>query len=283
MPRPRISWNPLRYIYSMMDEGRPTLEEVLAQARDFGFDHVELHHGLLTRRDPEGARAVRAMLDRLGLKMSQFTCAPDFTHPDRAVREAQQAEMRENVDLAAILGAPGCRITAGCLYPEVNREQGVVWAAENFLRLAEYAQPRGIQLGFENHYRDRRWSNEDFAFHGDVYLEIFHRVKESWVGVNFDASNQVMVGEDPMEVLRVVRHKVWHMHASDRFPGQYAHSVIGEGSVKFDPIFASLAEIGYAGYVSLEDNNPEGDPGTERAFAFIRRKIDEHWGTEGRA
>ena len=62
-----------------------------------------------------------------------------------------------------------------------------------------------------------------------------------------------------MDVLRVVRHKVWHMHASDRLPGQYAHSVIGEGSVKFDPIFASLAEIGYAGYVSLEDNNPEGD------------------------
>jgi sugar phosphate isomerase/epimerase len=218
-------------------------------------------------------------MDRHGLRMSQFTCAPDFTHPDRDVREAQLAEMQENVELAGILGAPGCRITTGCKYDSVSREQGVAWAAEYFLRLAEYAEPRAIRLGMENHYRDRRWSNEDFAFHGDVFLEVFERVKESWVGVNFDASNQVMVGEDPMDVLRVVKHKVWHMHASDRFPGQYAHSVIGEGSVQFDPIFACLAQIGFSGYVSLEDGNPEGDAGTERALAFIRRKIGEHWGT----
>jgi sugar phosphate isomerase/epimerase len=278
MARPTISWNPLRYVNSMMDEGRPTLAEVFAQARDFGFDHVELHHGLLPARTEAGARDVRALLDRHGLRMSQFTCAPDFTHPDPAVREAQQAEMRENVDLALILGAPGCRITTGCKYDEVSREQGIAWAAENFLRLAEYAQPRGVRLGMENHYRDRRWSNEDFAFHGDVFLAVFERVKQSWVGVNFDASNQVMVGEDPMDVLRVVKHKVWHMHASDRFPGQYAHSVIGEGSVQFDPIFACLAEIGYDGYISLEDGNPEGDAGTARALAFIRCKVDEHWG-----
>ena len=29
---------------------------------------------------------------------------------------------------------------------------------------------------------------------------------------------------------------------------------------------------------SLEDGNPEGDSGTVRALAFIRRKIDQHWG-----
>jgi sugar phosphate isomerase/epimerase len=278
MPRPTISWNPLRYINSMMDEGHPTLEAVFAQAAEIGYDHIELHHGLLPSRSEAGARAVRQLMERYGLRMSQFTCAPDFTHPDRDVREAQLAEMRENVDFALILGAPGCRITTGCKYDSVSREQGVAWASEYFLRLAEYAQPRNIRLGMENHYRDRRWSNEDFAFHGDVFLEVFERVKDSWVGVNFDASNQLMVNEDPMDVLNVVKHKVWHMHASDRLPGQYAHSVIGEGSVNFDPIFACLAGIGYSGYVSLEDNNPEGDSGTRRALAFIRRKIDQHWG-----
>ena len=78
-------------------------------------------------------------------------------------------------------------------------------------------------------------------------------------------------------VLEVVKHKVWHSHASDRFPGKYDHSVIGEGSVDFDPIFACLAEIGYNGYISLEDNNPEGHEGSRRAVAFIRRKVAEHW------
>ena len=69
-----------------------------------------------------------------------------------------------------------------------------------------------------------------------------------------------------------------HSHASDRFPGKYDHSVIGEGSVDFDQIFACLACIGYDGYISLEDNNPEGHSGTGRAVAFIRRKVAEHWG-----
>jgi sugar phosphate isomerase/epimerase len=279
MSVPRISWNPLRYINSMMDEGRPTLEEVFRQAVEFGFDHLELHHGLLPGRRAGDAEAVRQQMDRHGLRLSMFTCAPDFTHPARSVRDAQLAEMCENVELTRILGAPGMRVTTGCRYDSVSREQGIAWASEYLLRLADVAQPRNVKLGMENHYRDRRWINEDFAFHGDVFLAVFERIKESWVGVNFDASNQVMVGEDPMDVLRVVKHKVWHMHASDRFPGQYAHSVIGEGSVDFDPIFATLAGIGYDGYISLEDGNPEGDAGTVRALDFVRRKIAEHWGS----
>ena len=278
MPRPTVSWNPLRYVNAMIDEGTPTLEEVFAQAREFGLDHIELHHKSAGPRDLRTAEANRRLLDRYGLRLSQWTCAPDFTHPDRDTRERELEEMKRDVDLAAVMGAPGCRVTTGCRYPEVSQEQGVTWAAEYLLRLADYAQPRNMKLGLENHYRDRRWVNEDFAFHAQSFLAVFERVKESWVGVNFDASNQVMVGEDPLEVLEVVKHKVWHVHASDRLPGQYAHSVIGEGSVRFDPIFACLAGIGYSGYISLEDNSSEGDEGTRRALRFIRHKIDEHWG-----
>ena len=278
MPRPTVSWNPLRYVNAMIDEGTPTLEEVFAQAREFGLDHIELHHKSAGPRDLRTAEANCRLLDRYGLRLSQWTCAPDFTHPDRDTRERELEEMKRDVDLAAVMGAPGCRVTTGCRYPEVSEEQGVIWAAEYLLRLADYARPRNMKLGLENHYRDRRWVNEDFAFHAKSFLAVFERVKESWVGVNFDASNQVMVGEDPMEVLEVVKHKVWHVHASDRLPGQYAHSVIGEGSVRFDPIFACLAGIGYSGYISLEDNSSEGDEGTRRALRFIRHKIDEHWG-----
>jgi sugar phosphate isomerase/epimerase len=278
MSRPTVSWNPLRYVNSMIDEGTPTLEEVCAQARDgFGLDHIELHHKSAGARDPKTAEATLRLLDRYGLRLSQWTCAPDFTHPDRAVREQELEEMKRDVDLALIMGAPGCRVTTGCRYPEVSEEQGVSWAAEYLLRVADYAQPKNIKLGLENHYRDRRWVNEDFAFRAKSFLAVFDRVKESWIGVNFDASNQVMSGEDPMEVLEVVKHKVWHMHASDRFPGQYAHSIVGEGSVQFNPIFVCLARIEYSGYISLEDNSSQGDEGTRRGLAFIHRKIDEHW------
>src|SRR5436190_23798370 len=137
MPRPIVSWNPLRYVNSMIDEGTPTLEAVFAQARDFGLDHIELHHKSAGPRDLETAKATRRLLDRYGLRLSQWTCAPDFTHPDREVREQELAEMKRDVDLAAIMGAPGCRVTTGCRYPEVAEEQGVAWAAEYLLRVAD--------------------------------------------------------------------------------------------------------------------------------------------------
>ena len=50
----------------------------------------------------------------------------------------------------------------------------------------------------------------------------FEGLQDTAVGVNFDASNQLMTGEDPLPVLEAVKHKVWHMHASDRLPGECA-------------------------------------------------------------
>jgi len=261
----------------MIDEGSPTVEEVLREARDLGLDYIEWHCGVIQPHTLERIREVKALQDRYGLGVSMWTCAPDFTHPDAAERARVLEEMKHEVEVARVIGATGVRVTAGCRHPGVSEEQGIEWVVAGLLALGDYAEPRGIKLGYENHYRDRRWTEEDFSFQQETFLKIFDRIKDSYVGVNFDASNQLMTHNDPMDVLPIVRHKVWHMHASDRFPGKYAHSVIGEGSVDFDPIFASLAEIGYAGFISLEDNNPEGHAGTVRALAFIRRKVDEFW------
>jgi len=278
MSQPKIGWSPLRYIASMIDEGQPGFEAWFRQAREWGVDYLEMHYRV-PPREPEALMEIRRLLDRYGLCLSQFICTPDFTHPDPAVRDAQFEFMRENVEIARTLGAVGCRVTAGCVYEGVSTEQGVQWAGEYLSRLGDYAESRGLRLGFENHYRDRYYGpNEDFCFHAEVYLAVFDRLKDSAVGVNFDCSNQVMIHEDPLAVLEVVKHKVWHVHASDRRPGSYQHSVIGEGAVDFDAIFGCLAGIGYDGFISLEDGSLEGDAGTARGLAFVRRKVAEYWG-----
>src|SRR4029077_9153248 len=128
-----------------------SLEAVCAQACDFGLDHLELHHKSAGSRDLRTAETNRRLLDRYGLRLSQWTCAPDFTHPDRETRERELSEMKHDVDLAVVLVAPGCRVTTGCRYPEVTEEQGIAWAAEYLLRVADYAQSKKIRLGLENH------------------------------------------------------------------------------------------------------------------------------------
>jgi len=276
--RPKLSWIPVRYIDSCMDEGTPTLEEIIEQAYEFGLRYLEIYRGFLRSREPDYVRHIRECLDRNELGVCQITCAPDFTHPDPQGREAEYGDMLQWVETARALGAAGVRVTAGCVHGGVAREDGIRWAADNLTRLGDYAEPRGIRLGFENHYRDKRWASNDFAFHTAEYLDIFERLRDTSVGVNFDASNQLMTHDDPMRVLEVVKHKVWHLHASDRLPGEYRHTVVGEGAVDFDAIFGCLAAVGFAGFISLEDGNPVGDEGTVKALRFLRRKVVEHWG-----
>jgi len=278
LPRPRVSWLAVRYINPCMDEGRPTLEEIIEQAYVFGLRYIEIYRGFLKSRDPEYLRHIREHLDRNELGVSQITCAPDFTHFEPAVRQSEYDDMVRWVETAQTLGAVGVRVTAGCVHEGVARQDAVRWAVENLSRLGDYAEQRGIRLGFENHYRDKRWTNNDFCFHTAEFLEVFEGLLDTPVGVNFDASNQLMTGDDPLRVLEVVKHKVWHMHASDRRPGEYTHTAIGEGAVDFDAIFGCLAGIGYSGFISLEDGQTEGDAGTLRSLGFVRRKIIEHWG-----
>ncbi|MBM3497836.1 MAG: sugar phosphate isomerase/epimerase [Armatimonadetes bacterium] len=275
--RPRISWLAVRHINPCMDEGRPTLEEIIEQAYVFGLRHIELYRGFFASRDAEYVRHIRDVLDRNELQVSQITCAPDFTHPDPSVREAEYAEMVEWVATARVLGSVGVRVTAGCVHEGVAREDAIRWAVEGLSRLGDHAEPLGVKLGFENHYRDKRWTSNDFCFHTAEFLDVFAGLRDTPVGVNFDASNQLMTGEDPLPVLEAVKHRVWHMHASDRRPGEYTHTVIGEGAVDFDALFRCLADIGYAGFISLEDGQTEGDAGTQRSLRFVKTKVLEHW------
>ena len=76
--------------------------------------------------------------------------------------------------------------------------------------------------------------------------------------MNYDPSNTILAGEDPLELLRRVRHRVVTMHASDRYLAEgtledlrreessvgYAkrlrHGEIGKGMNDYDAIFAEL-------------------------------------------
>ncbi|MFA0762229.1 MAG: hypothetical protein HZLCBSQH_002349, partial [Candidatus Fervidibacterota bacterium] len=73
------------------------------------------------------------------------------------------------------------------------------------------------------------------------------------VGINFDCANPVMVGYDPIAILRAVADRVWHVHVSDRKVGDYAHQVLGEGDVPLEAIFRELAGRQFHGVLSLED------------------------------
>jgi sugar phosphate isomerase/epimerase len=154
----------------------------------------------------------------------------------------------------------------------MTRREGVERTVEGIRRSLDYAEPRGVTLCLENHYKDGAWQYAEFAQPEDVFLEILGRIDSPCFGVQYDPSNATVGGYDPIAFLEKVKGRVVTMHASDRYlaPGttleelrgaegtvgytdKLCHGETGKGLNDYDAIFRILAGVGFAGWISVED------------------------------
>jgi len=92
----------------------------------------------------------------------------------------------------------------------------VQWVVVCIKECVEYAAARNITLCMENHYKDNYWVHPEFAQRPEIFLEILGRIDSPHFGVQYDPSNALLAGEDPIALLGQVKHRVVTMHASDR-------------------------------------------------------------------
>jgi sugar phosphate isomerase/epimerase len=272
--RPTTSWFPVRHI-AALHAGTLPLANVLDDAVRFGFTHIEIHGSTLVPQTTE-------LLAERELSVSQITCAPDFTNPDPDTRRREHAHMLHMIDRATELACPNLRVTAGKAHPGVAAE-GIRSAVEHLTSLADVAATVDVTLCLENHYRDRAWGVDELDFATDfaVFADLFHALEGSGVAINFDSGQPMVVGWDELELLALVLPRVHNLHVGDRRHGQRAHSVIGRGDSRLDAIMASLAGVGYGGFLTIEDGSDQGDPGTLESVAYVDGLIARHWGGVG--
>jgi sugar phosphate isomerase/epimerase len=267
----------------------------IAQASTLEVDGLELYPGfLLDLEDPVYLGRVRDAMRAAGLKMPMLCASPDFTQRDAGARAAQLAAMRTMIDLVAFFEAPlprTCRVLSGQRRPDIGEDEGIALVVSCIEALLPYAEERGVILALENHYKDNYWQHPEFAQHLPVFRRLVEAIDSPWFGVNFDPSNAVLAGEDPMDVLQAVKHRVVSMHASDRglLPGHtieelrvqedsigYAtilrHGEIGTGMNDYPSIFRVLEAEGFAGWISIEDGM-NGLDEIRRSAAFLRRTL----------
>jgi sugar phosphate isomerase/epimerase len=236
---------------------------------------LEIYDRFLTSLDRPYLQQVSDAVQAAGFAIPMFLCSPDFTHPDRDERQRALDYEARMIEVARMLGGPGtvCRILSGQQRRGVGREQGIEWVVEAIEQLIPIARSAGIVLGLENHYKDGQWSAVEFALKMDVFLEILTAIEErEFFGVQYDPSNAVVAGDDPLALLTAVQGRVVSMHASDRYfkdgvtPEQIeeargtmgyasymAHGVVGQGLNDYDAIFRILASSGFDGWISIED------------------------------
>ena len=263
------------------------------------LDGLEFYWPMTPANDFAEITRLRQAVERQGRSIPMMCYSPDFTQPELAARQKEVADEKHALKVCEDLGVKYCRVLSGQRRPDVPQDQGIQWVKECILELIPTAEQYGVVLVLENHYKDGFWDFPEFAQKQDVFLSLLEAIPESpWFGVNYDPSNAIIAGDDPIEVLHAVKHRIRTMHASDRyFEGGtledlqkldteaqqgYAsilqHGVIGEGLNDYDQIFSILREVGFASWISIEDG-PDPDKGIDditQSAVFLRKKMREH-------
>lgn len=281
---------PKCYMDALCVERSLSVFDWIAIARErlkpLGVTGLEMYPGFLWDDSPSYLAEVKGALDAAGFAMPMFCASPDFTKPDRADRAAEVEAQRRRIDIAAALGAGTCRVLSGQRRPEVGREEGIAWVVECITALLPFAEERGVVLVMENHFKDNYWDYPEFAQKMDLFCAIVERIDSPWFGVNYDPSNTLLAGEDPLALLDRVKDRVVTMHASDRRPregtaigpegitdySQLVHGEVGTGIIDYDAIFRILRGAGFNGWVSIEDG-VNGIEEMERSARFLAAKM----------
>ena len=295
----RLAAFPKCYLDALVVDRGMTLFDWIEMAATLpGVEGLELYPPAFASLDPAYLRRVRDAVERHGLTIPMMCASPDFIRRDHAERMAEIERYRAILDTVAALGGETCRILSGQRQPGVLRPEGVAWVVEAIETLLPYAAERGVVLVMENHYKDGYWSYPEFAQLRDVFLEIVEQIDSPWFGVNYDPSNAVVAGDDPVELLEAVKHRVVTMHASDRWleggtledlrrldadpSAGYApflkHGIIGRGLIAYDRVFQILASVGFSGWISIEDGQDPsvGMEHLHESARFLRAKMEQY-------
>ena len=253
-------------------EKRMSLFEWIEISTQLECDGLELYSGFLESHDSPYLQKVRHRVESLGMSIPMMCYSPDFTIPDAQERQRQIRSQIEMIRVTAELGGEFCRTLSGQARPDVSVQQGVEWVVECIEACLPEAEKRGVKLVIENHFMDGYWKHREFAQKMSVFLSIVNQINSPFFGVQYDPSNAMVAGDDPIDLLDAVLPRVMTMHASDRYllPGRsleslrqndgtlgypdcLVHGVTGRGTNDYEAIFTRLSKVGFDGWISIED------------------------------
>ncbi|MEY9965210.1 L-ribulose-5-phosphate 3-epimerase [Streptacidiphilus sp. MAP12-16] len=253
---------PLRFAYGTNGFADHRLSDALGVLADLGYQGVSLtldHHHLdpYARDLPERLRAVRRRLEQLGLAVVVETGArylldpvakhqPTLLSPDPGPRLDL---LLRAIRMAPELGSEVVSLWSGTALPEPGAaaEAAFERLRAGCAQLLDAARAAGVRLGFEP---------EPGMFVAD--LAGYERLAASLgdpdgFGLTLDLGHCLCVEDESVaDCVRRAGHRLVHVQIEDMRRGVHEHLEFGTGEVEFPPALAALAEVGYAGLVSVE-------------------------------
>ena len=291
---PKLAAFPKGFIKQLV-AGQMSIYEWIELANGLRVDGLEFYNNFADVKDPANWPKIRRAVEDTGMVIPMMCASPDFTIPDAALRKKEVEHEIKAIEMSAALGAKYCRVLSGQRRKDITREEGMGYVVDSINACIPTAKDLGITLIIENHYKDDFWTEPEFAQMMDVFVDLVSRIDSPYFGVNFDPSNAIAAGEEPLELLEKIKHKVVTMHASDRYLANgtiedlrkaeggtagyvsfFKHGVIGRGLNDYDAIFKTLKDVGFDSWISIEDG-VDGMEQMHESADFLREKIKKYW------
>jgi sugar phosphate isomerase/epimerase len=270
-----------------------SIEETIGILAGIGYQGIELMadrpHAWPEDMSPAKLDSIRKALETNRMEVSNVNafmmCAykdpksgrsgtfhwPSWIDKDADTREARIRHTVAAVDVAAGVGAKTMSTEPGGPVEGRTREECYRLFAEGLKRAADRGREKGVLVCVEP-------EPTLLIEKGHEYEEFVSKyVSYPGVGLNFDMGHFYCVGEDPASLIRGVGKAAAHFHLEDIAADRvHFHLPPGKGAMDYKAIFASLKQIGYQGWVTIELYPFQEDSidVAKKAYAFIRPFLD---------
>jgi myo-inosose-2 dehydratase len=275
----RIGANPIGWSNDDLRElgGATPLETCLAEAKEAGFEGMELGH-----KFPREAPALRDVLVRFGLELVSGWYSAEL------LRRSPEEEMRALRSHLNLLKSMGCQVlvfaeTSNAIHgdrtkplDERPRLMPEEWAefGRRVTAVADAVLSEGVRLVYHHHMGTVVESAAD--------IEAFMQATGPSVHLLLDTGHATFAGADPAALARPYRKRISHFHAKDvrrdvmerarRERLSFLDAVIagvftvpGDGCVEYPAVLAELP--GYSGWAVVE---AEQDPDKAHPLTYAK-------------
>lgn len=220
-------------------------------AADAGFSGLEAEIGMLGAYF-ENPERVREILEAYGMQLAALV----LHQPWEGEGENREEAERTGKAISFLKYFPLAKLMVSHHAGTKSRGEGeeLQKRRENLLSCMNQAAAKAGEAGIVTCYHPNLAKNSLFRNRED-YQVLFAMLERTDVGYAPDIGHIVNGGMDALEVLKMARGKIRHVHFKDRkADGSWA--VMGEGEIDYPGIVRYLEETGYGGWIMVEDESP---------------------------
>jgi inosose dehydratase len=282
-----IRWgvSPIAWCNDDMRElgGDTTLDMLLTDVKEIGFDGVELGH-----KFPRDAATLRPIMAGYGLDVVGGWYSSNLLVHDV---DAEIAALSKHLALLEAMGSTvfilaetsnavhGNRNSRLDQHPSLTDAE---WErlGNGLSKVAKHINDRGLRFAYHHHLGTAVETAEE--------LEHFFQVTGDHVGLVLDTGHAVYGGIEPIDVIKARPERVTHVHCKDvRSPKHkeyYANGTSfldgvvggmfttpGDGDYPYEPFMQALADMNYSGWIVIE---AEQDPAIANPRDYSQLGLD---------